>query len=143
MDKSEFLALVSKQRNIQATINNIYIWSKMAIISLEEIEKDRDALEKVSSFPVPSRLPNKAVNRSPESLVETLVKARTTDLYKALIVYLVSLVEPVLMEIIRLALVYDKRRVKTKPRGCDGKMEYDTILDCNDYSGVMNVIIYQ
>lgn len=141
MDKSEYLSAISKQRKIQATLNNIYIWSKMAVLSLEEIEKNRDVLDEQSSFPVPSKLPNKEVRRNVDAIVDTLTKARTTDIYKALVVYVVSLVEPVLMEIVRLTLLYDKRRVKTKPKGSDGRLEYDTILNCNDYAEVMNVII--
>ena len=45
------------------------------------------------------------------------------------------------MEIVRLTLLYDKRRAKTKPKGCDGRLDYDTILECIDYDEVMAILI--
>ncbi len=141
MTKEQYISAISKQRLIQSVLNNIYIWSRLAVLSLGEIEKHRDFLEKISSFSVPSKSPHKVVNRSTDNIIETLKKARTTEFYKAMVVYVVSIVEPVLLEIVRLTMQYDKRRIKTKPKGCDGKLEYDTIIDCDDYDDIMQVII--
>ena len=135
------MLVVSKQRRIQKTLNDICIWAKLASLSLEVMEKDKGVIDVVSSFPVPSKIANKVVNRSPEAIVSTLQKARTSELYKALVVYSVSLVEPVLLEIVRLTLLFDKRRLKTKPKGCESKIDYDTIVDCDNYSEVINHII--
>lgn len=141
MTKEEYLSAISKQRKIQSDLNDIYIWSRLAVLSLREIERNRNNLEEISSFPIPSNSPFKVVKRSTESIIETLAKARTTEFYKAMVVYVVSIVEPVLLEIVKLTLLYDKRRVKTKPRGSESKLEYDTIVDCENYNDVMNVII--
>ncbi len=141
MNKEDYLDAISKQRNIQKSLNNIYIWSKMSVLSLEEIEGNRELLNEMSTFPVPSRVPNKVVNRKTETIIEALDMARTTELYKALVVYIVSLVEPVLLEIVRLTLLYDKRRLKIKPKGSESKLEYDTIIDCGNYDEIIEVII--
>jgi len=141
MTKEQYIAAISKQRKIQAELNNIYIWSHLAVLSLGEIENNKDLLKEISSFPVPSKSPFKVVNRKIDSIIDNLTKARTTEFYKAMMVYVVSIIEPVLLEIVRLTLLYDKRRIKTKPKGSDCKLEYDTIIDCDNYDEVMNVII--
>lgn len=141
MTKEQYILAISKQRTIQADLNNIYIWSRLAVLSLGEIEKHKDFLKNISSFPVPSKSPHKVINRSINSIIDTLTRARTREFYKAMVVYVVSIVEPVLLEIVRLTLLYDKRRIKTKPKGCDGKLEYDTIVDCDNYGEVLDIIV--
>lgn len=141
MNKKDYLDAISKQRRIQKTLNDIYIWSKFALFSLEAIEGEREMIESIPGFAVPSVSIQKKVKRNVDDVISIINKARSSELYKALIVYVVSLVEPVLLEIVKLTLLYDKRRLKLKPKGSDKHLDYDTIVDCNNYNDVLNIII--
>ena len=141
MNKEEYIEAVRGLRKVQKTLNDINIWSMFAIFSLKGIEANEEKISSLSEFPVPSLVKGKTVKRTPEQVKESIHQAYTTEIYKALVVYVVSLVEPVLMEFVRLTLLYDKRRLKNKPKGCEKQLEYDTIVDCNDYDEIVNIII--
>ena len=141
MNKEEYIEAVKGLRKAQKTLNDINIWSMFAIFSLKKIEENDEIINCISEYPVPSIVKGKTVKRKPEQVKESIHQAYTTEIYKALVVYVVSLVEPVLMEFVRLTLLYDKRRLKSKPKGCEKQLDYDTIVDCNDYDGIVNIII--
>lgn len=141
MNKEEYIEAVNGLRKVQKTLNDINIWSTFAISSLKIIEENEEMINDFSEYPVPSVIKGKKVKRKPEQVKESIHQAYTTEIYKALVVYVVSLVEPVLMEFVRLTLLYDKRRLKNKPKGCEKHLDYDTIVDCDDYDGIVNIII--
>ncbi len=143
MTSEEYRKAFSGLIGIQKRLNDIYLWSSIAVASLKEVESQDAAVNQISSSPfrVPSVAPKKSARRGAEDIKRILASAHSTELYKALVVYMVSLVEPVLMEMVRLTLLYDKRRVKTKPKGCDGKLDYDIVIDCADYSQVLDRIV--
>lgn len=141
MNKQEYIESISKQRKIQKVLNDIYIWARFAIFSLKETEANEEAINAIPEFSVPSKVKEKKVTRKSEDILASIHKAHTTEIYKALIVYIVSLVEPVLLEVVRLTLLFDKRRLKTKPKGAERQLDYDTIIDSDNYDSVINVII--
>lgn len=141
MDKNKYLHEISKKRQVQKKLNDIYIWSTLVSLTFEGIENNQQILEKIKEFKVPSKIRGKQVRRKSDDLVETIHHARSSEIYMALIVFVISLIEPILLEIAELTLLYDNRRLKIKPKGAESKLDYDTIVDCGNYNEVLTTII--
>jgi hypothetical protein len=72
----------------QSRINDIYIWSSVAILALDKTLKDHAVLNQ-DEFPVPSNVSRQIVNRTPQKIKTILHSASSHDLYSAILLNIV------------------------------------------------------
>lgn len=111
MTSEELRERIGKARaRYQKHINDVIIWCNVAAEGLEEALRDKEFLNQ-RVFMVPSSKPGKAVKRKPEHLESIIADALDTELYYALLVYLVGKAEAFLNDTLFEVLKFDPRRL--------------------------------
>jgi hypothetical protein len=145
MNEAEYIREINKLRNkFQKSLNNIHIWSSVAIDALEQVKHDEDFLY-YGRYSVPSSnsKKKKIVEREPEEIQQIIANAQEYELYFSVFVYLVAQVEAFLNDVLFLILRYDNRRVKTTIQGIEFKKQVDIseIIDSSDKESLIDTII--
>lgn len=129
MDHNTMLKEIKKLRvEKQASINNTYMWVNYCINSIAQLENTP------LSFPVPkTKRPSKdriiKINtRRTRKIIEQI---RTKEIYNASFVYIISIVEDFLSQVIRLMLQTDNEKIKVTIPGINFRTDY-SIIDIVD-----------
>ncbi|RUO36105.1 hypothetical protein CWE13_09540 [Aliidiomarina shirensis] len=143
MTKSEYHKSVGALRTkYQQSINDVFIWSSLAIEALEGALGD-EALLTAKKFPVPSKKPEKKVNRTKEQVAKIVQNAKEHELHKSIFSYLVAQVEAFLNEVLSLALRFDEKKLKTRIQGVDHikKIDVNEVIDRPSRSELIESLI--
>lgn len=143
MKPEEFVKEIGKLRIYnQRKINDIHIWSSMAIGALKHSLSD-DAILNKSEFDVPSTKPGKKVPRNAKKVREIITEAIDQDLYTSVLVYIVAQVEAFLNDVIYLVLSFDNRRIKQSVTGLDTIKSIDVaeVVDSKSKGDIIEKII--
>ena len=95
----------------QRGVNDIYIWSSIAVIALNRSLGDEAVLNQ-RKFEVPSTSRDRKVPRDPDKVRQIISDAAARDLYAAVLVYVVAQIEAFLNDVVSVILRYDTRRLK-------------------------------
>jgi len=145
MTQVQLFKKIGKRRTRnQKRLNDIHIWSSLAIIALRHSRSD-DAVLNQREFAVPSSRRDKTVLRKPKKVRKILSGAVSRDLYSALLVYVAAQVEAYLTDIISVILQYDTRRLKTRVQGIEMVKSIDLtdVLNCESKEELVKSIIEQ
>jgi len=126
----------------QSRINDIYIWSSVAILALDKTLKDHTVLNQ-DEFPVPSNVSSQIVNRTPQKIKAILHSASSRDLYSAILLNVVAQVEAFLNDVITEVLRFDNRRLKQGVPGLERQkhIEIEEVLDSSSKEALIDSII--
>src|SRR4051812_8950192 len=109
MTRSQLFSRIGKLRTRnQRRLNDIHIWSSLALVALKRAEDDSTILRQQEFF-VPSSRPDKIVIRKPKR-VRKILSGAAADLRTAVLVYATAQVEAFLNDIISAVLRFDPRR---------------------------------
>jgi hypothetical protein len=143
MTFEEFNKMLGQQRSDkQKQLNEIHWWVSLSVSSLDKSQKDKTFTNEVT-ITVPSGRSTKDISRTKEQVIEILDKAKSTDIYQSVFVYMVAKVEDFFSNIIYLILSMDNRRIKGSVPGIDTlkKFDVDEILDSKDKNEIVEKII--
>lgn len=143
MTKSEYFKKIGALRTkYQRSINNLYIWSTVAVDSLDLALNDKEFLNS-RHFSVPSKNPDKTVKRTGIQ-VKTIIKtARDSELYDSVLSFLVAQGEAFFQEILIEALTFDEKKLKTRVQGVEHvkKIDINEIIDRRTRKALIDSII--
>lgn len=147
MDKQEFSKRIGKLRSdFQSNLNDIHIWSSVAIDALRQVSKDDKFLNhKIFIVPSSNTKNAKTIEREPEKVLQIVNNALNYDLYYSVLVYLVAQVESFLTDVIAIVLQFDHRRLLISVQGVDSikKIDIGEIVTSKSKEAVIDVVIKQ
>ena len=111
-------------------------------VRLQQALKD-DSFLNQTDFEVPSKAAKRMVGRTPAKLKTILSSAGRRDLYSALVVNLVAIVEGYLNDVVSEVLRFDNRKLKQGVAGMDlvRKIDIQDILDSTSKDNLVEAII--
>lgn len=143
MTNDEFKVAIGKLRSsAHRHLNDVFIWTEAGAEALKERTADTAFISQ-KRFTVPSHRAGKKVARSPDQVRQLFTAAYESDLYSAVIVYVVAQVESFLGRLARLRLLSDPRRLKIRVPGIDhlNKIETASVVDASSKDELLSMII--
>ncbi len=143
MTRKEYRDQVGKFRNkYQKGINDLFIWSEVAIISFDHALEDEEFLA-AREYQVPSRTSKGSVTRNKKQVTQLIRGAKSTGLNHSIFAFLIAQGEAFLHDVLRCTLVYDNKRLKTAVNGFDHvkSIKVAEIVDRRSRSELIEVIV--
>lgn len=135
-------AIGNLRTKYQKSINDLFIWTSIAVNSLEYILNDEIFLSR-QKYEIPSKKTDKKVNRNKESLIELITDAKDTQFNQAIFSYVVAQMEAFFQEVLLLILSFDNKKLSTKINGIDHLKKIDVleIINRGSYESIIESII--
>ena len=141
--KSEYHKAVGALRTkYQKSINDVFIWSSLAIEALA-VALEEESLLTAKKFSVPSNTSEKQVNRTKAQVIKIIENAKEHELYKSIFSHLVAQIEAFLNEVLVLALKFDEKKLKTRIAGIDHvkKIDVNEVIDRRSRTELIDSLI--
>lgn len=139
----ELIKNINKKKQVlQKKINNIHIWSTIAIDSLISSSNDDEFLNNLY-YVVPSKGGERKIKRKKEDVEQILESAIEQDLYFSLFTFLIAQVEAFLYDVAYEILKNDNRRLKTTINGINHlkKIDLNEVIEANSIEDMIDEII--